>query len=461
MTKTISKTFSWMIGAIILVAGFAVSVQPVHAATTLNSASNDCPTAMVANHTTQAGVSNPCWGTSVSATYGETVNVRAYYHNNGFETARNVRIRLVPSTTGSARTHTFTAYISADNAATVQGTVSVTLPTSMALDYDKTVWAPNQVFTGIPVNGSMLNTNGFYVGNVTPGWSSQGAVIASFDVPQMTIPAPIYACNDGLDNDNDGAVDMADAGCTSTQDNDEYNQIVLPTIVATTNGATNITTSSATLNGYGIIPSNQAVTRYFQWGTSSSNLNNTTNIGSDIYAAGGAYSKTVSGLNDNETYYFRYVVQGDFGIRYGAVKSFNTTYDNVNTVSVSTEGANNINQTSATLEGEFDFDSGRGNINTYFQYGLTTSLGYTTSWQRFNNDRAGNFDATINGLTANSRYYYRACGVSNGNLTCGSTMSLVTDGIAQQLSVVTLPPTNVGQTTAILNGSFANSDNIA
>ncbi|QSZ42988.1 hypothetical protein GJV85_13035 [Sulfurimonas aquatica] len=41
-------------------------------------------------------------------------------------------------------------------------------------------------------------------------------------------PAPM-ACNDGLDNDGDGLVDLNDPGCTDINDNDEFNEIIPPT----------------------------------------------------------------------------------------------------------------------------------------------------------------------------------------------------------------------------------------
>ncbi len=34
---------------------------------------------------------------------------------------------------------------------------------------------------------------------------------------------PVYACSDGIDNDGDGLVDMADPGCANASDDDEYN----------------------------------------------------------------------------------------------------------------------------------------------------------------------------------------------------------------------------------------------
>jgi len=40
-------------------------------------------------------------------------------------------------------------------------------------------------------------------------------------------------CNDGIDNDNDGLIDMADPGCSSPQDNDESNGTNVPEFPST------------------------------------------------------------------------------------------------------------------------------------------------------------------------------------------------------------------------------------
>lgn len=42
------------------------------------------------------------------------------------------------------------------------------------------------------------------------------------------IPEASIACNDGLDNDNDGLIDLNDPGCSSATDNSEYNYIESP-----------------------------------------------------------------------------------------------------------------------------------------------------------------------------------------------------------------------------------------
>ena len=74
-----------------------------------------------------------------------------------------------------------------------------------------------------------------------------------------------------------------------------------------TNSATNITQSSATLNGY-VNPYNISnTTRWFEWGTTQSLGNKTNSISHGSTAMN--VSDTISGLANNTTYYFRVVAQ--------------------------------------------------------------------------------------------------------------------------------------------------------
>ena len=49
--------------------------------------------------------------------------------------------------------------------------------------------------------------------------------ISPWDIGADEVSAIIYECNDTIDNDNDGLVDMADLGCDNETDNDETNSI--------------------------------------------------------------------------------------------------------------------------------------------------------------------------------------------------------------------------------------------
>ncbi|MBP9851795.1 MAG: hypothetical protein KBC67_00860 [Candidatus Pacebacteria bacterium] len=75
-------------------------------------------------------------------------------------------------------------------------------------------------------------------------------------------------------------------------------------IVVTTVGQSNVTTTSATLNAHVIIANTTVTTRYFKYGTSASNLNSTLTV-SGTQTISGAFTGTLTGLTPNTTYYFK------------------------------------------------------------------------------------------------------------------------------------------------------------
>jgi uncharacterized repeat protein (TIGR01451 family) len=96
----------------------------------------------------------------------------------------------------------------------------------------------------IPATGSIRSSSSLSVGNKYP-LPSQSKNSDQFNGTVKTIsycrgdtlnaaqncldeevsvePSPATACNDGIDNDGDGLVDLADLGCDDSNDNDEYN----------------------------------------------------------------------------------------------------------------------------------------------------------------------------------------------------------------------------------------------
>jgi hypothetical protein len=204
-----------------------VVTDKAEAAVQWNTAGNDCPTVMVANHTTQAGVNWPCWSTSVSANGGETVNVRIYYHNAGDTTATNTRLRLNPISSSAQSSFTFTGYVTGGGA-TRSGSGTVSLTSSQTLTLGSIKWYPNQCSSSgcaqtINNPSAIFTSNGVSVGDIAPGWPSQGAIVISFSVGNTQ---QSYQCSDGIDNDGDNYVDMQDPACSGPTDNTEspYNQ---------------------------------------------------------------------------------------------------------------------------------------------------------------------------------------------------------------------------------------------
>ncbi len=85
--------------------------------------------------------------------------------------------------------------------------------------WPSTTIAPNQT-TAITVNGTAPTTPGVY----PYVWRMTQNTVENFGENcngNITVTAATTQCNDGIDNDGDGATDSADFSCTSTTDNDE------------------------------------------------------------------------------------------------------------------------------------------------------------------------------------------------------------------------------------------------
>jgi hypothetical protein len=162
---------------------------------------------------------------------------------------------------------------------------------------------------------------------------------------------------------------------------------------ATTQAASSITTSSATLNSY-VNPNGLATTIYFQYGLTTS-YGSSTSLGG-IGTAAGNYGFAVSGLSQNTTYHFRIVAYNSSGTTYGNDLTF-TTSTSVSAPSVTTQGASSITSSSAQLNSYVNPNGGSTTI--YFQYGLSTSYGSTTTSGNIGTS-AGNYGTTVSSLSA-------------------------------------------------------------
>lgn len=100
--------------------------------------------------------------------------------------------------------------------------------------------------------------------------------------------------------------------------------VIGPPLV-TTSVATNVTTTTATLNG-SVNPNGGVTTAFFEWGTNS-DLSNPQTTPSQSIAAGNTaqpISATLTGLNPGTTYYFRAVAMNSAGTTRGSILNFTT-----------------------------------------------------------------------------------------------------------------------------------------
>lgn len=472
--KYFSKIF--FIATFATVAFLCMSVATASASTVFNTNPNDFDTTLVSNYTQNPGCST-CWSPTVSMNQGQVVSVRVYYHNTGNETAQDTRIRLAPQNNPAVNSKIFAGGVWASNANLDLGYATVTIPgIPQTITYipGTAAWFPDQAVTtpqylSASQEAALFSSNGVSIGNIladstcpsSQTFCHQGSVVARFQIG-TTPTQTIYACNDHLDNDGDGLIDYpADPGCSSYTDNDEFNTITQQAYVtATTQPATNITQTSATLNG-SYATNQSSSTNWFEWGTAQSLGNQTTM--QYINASSGTMQAFISGLMPNTTYYFRACADTTATAQTcGTILSFVTTTQIQNAPTVTTISGNcNSTDTSFSMAGSY-YANSTSNVTTWFQYGTSYSLGYQVGNQS-QYGTSGNFNYTLSGLIPNTTYYFEAVAQNQGGTAYGTILSCTTNStyvppVQQQQPpvVTTVSASNIAQTSARING-FLNS----
>jgi len=402
-----------------------VSAAPVFAAgANLNNDPKDRPTLRVTNYTSNPDC-NACWSTTANVNVGEIAAFAVYYHNTGPATAQNLRIRISTSLGGDGQTVNANATVWADNANAVTGSSQIIIPSgkrATSLTHLATIWRPNQTVSGsasLPFgqNGTeVLGSNGLNLGDIAPGWSTQGSLIIRFRV-------------EGTDIGQEPSVD--------------------------TLSATAIDRESARLRGE-VNPRGDSTRVWFEWGTSSSNLNRTT---LDQSAGSGnsliEFSSSLTGLDPDTTYFFRAVAQNSFGTVRGSIRSFTTKRSGDEAPDVTTLSATSIDEASARLRGEVN---PRGDsTRVWFEWGRSSSnLNRETSDQSVGSGNSFvDFSASVSGLDPDTTYFYRAVAQNSFGTVTGEIRSFTTERTSPAISrpsVAILPPTGVTANSATIRG---------
>ena len=177
--------------------------------------------------------------------------------------------------------------------------------------------------------------------------------------------------------------------------------------VATTNVATAVTSTGATVNGT-VNPNGQATTYAFQWGLTT-NYGNEAPLPPASAGSGSAdvpVSLALGGLASGTVYHFRVIASSAGGVATGADETFTTAGSPPTPATVTTSPASNITATSAVLNGSVV--PGETPTTCSFAYGPTTSYGSLTNPQPV---AAGTtsvpMTATISGLSAATAFHYQ------------------------------------------------------
>jgi hypothetical protein len=213
-----------------------------------------------------------------------------------------------------------------------------------------------------------------------------------------------------------------------------------PVPTMTTNAASGLTTTTATLNALGN-PNGATATGWFRYSTTNPGTCDDT-FGTRAPVAGGdalgsgssnvAYSENITGLTQNTTYYVCAIASNSGGTGVGSVQSFTTVAQPVPTVTTNT--ASSIAITTATL-------NALGNPNGatatgWFRYSTsnpgTCDDSFGTRAPVAGGDALGSgssnvaFSENVTGLTQNTTYYVCAVASNSGGTGVGSVQSFTT-----------------------------------
>ncbi|MCP4610914.1 MAG: right-handed parallel beta-helix repeat-containing protein, partial [Planctomycetes bacterium] len=176
--------------------------------------------------------------------------------------------------------------------------------------------------------------------------------------------------------------------------------------IITTGNASAIDFETTTLNGtIKSLGDNSQVDVSFQWGMDST-YGQTASAG--VMGANGSFSAGLSGLTPGETYYFRAKMTGA-QTTYGSEKSFTT----LGPPAVTTNDASDIQTDSAVLNGTLDSLGTATKATISFLWGTTADCadGETAGSNR---TAPGAFTATLDGLTPDITYYFKAKATGDG-----------------------------------------------
>jgi alpha-tubulin suppressor-like RCC1 family protein len=234
------------------------------------------------------------------------------------------------------------------------------------------------------------------------------------------------------------SVDSAFAGSAFTPEQIfDYAAATLP--------ATDINTTKARLNG--MLDTNRLpATAWFEWGTTT-NYGNSTSGQTIGVSSNGLVASPINDLIGDTTYHFRLVVSNVDGLHFGGNQSF-TTADFPRIVPQEPSG---IFANGVTINALVNANGTTTGVAV--EYGVTPALGTNTAPAIIGAERTFvPVNQSITNLIGGQLYHYRIVATNDAGTTYASNLTFITTSEPQ---ASTLPASNVGPTSALLQASVA------
>ena len=205
---------------------------------------------------------------------------------------------------------------------------------------------------------------------------------------------------------------------------------------ATTQAATAVTGTTATLNGT-VNPQGSATTAQFIYGTDSTLTTGTTTIPVPALTIGTGTAdvpviEPLTGLKPSTTYYYEVQATNSVDTTTGSIMNFTTTAQTVTTPTITVGQATNVTANGATANATVNPNGVATTV--HFVYGtqptLTSGTSTTAEQSIGSGTAAVPVTASLTGLQPGTTYYYQAVATSNGVATPGPIASFTTTAAA-------------------------------
>jgi formylglycine-generating enzyme required for sulfatase activity len=225
-------------------------------------------------------------------------------------------------------------------------------------------------------------------------------------------------------------------------------------------GASNVTATTAILDGNLSSASGAVTTVYVYWGlsdagTTKANWGNVANLGTN--SAGGIVTDSVSGLSPNTKYYYRFYATNSAGDCWAPTTTNFTTSAQAPIIN-NGSGASSVSATTACLNGNL-ISTGGAATTVIVYWGIADGGTNSANWANTINDGVmaqGAVSNQLTGLSPNTIYYYTYYAANSVGSTWASASTNFTTS-AQPPSISNGGASNVTSSSVMLNGNLTSN----